>query len=581
MTKIMLRSSLAALAALVLSTGAQAQECLLEDVIDDRVVCVELPNGIPAPGRELRVEVTVDGPVLGEGSVFYRPTGTDSTQYVRVVPRLEGNRYSAAIPGEAVTIRGLDLWGTYTSEDGEEFTYPEGGRDVASRDPAHVTTFIGSFTSPVELSARTYRMISVAADVGASSVADVLEDDLGAPNVARWRLLRWNPASASYDEFPSGTDSFRDGAAFWIITADGGTFDIDASESTNPGNGDQSLPPGIALEPGANQIGNPYAFPVAWDDVLEESGLDEGSVGRPMAFDGISPYVPVDVLEPWTGYFVENNTGQALSLTVPDREAGLAEAPVRDDEPTFAVRVSAASGAYRDTLNVMGFAPEAQPGRDRFDLAEMPPIGEHLRVTVVDGRAEWMRSIKPLSTDGAAWDLDVTATPGLLDDGPREVSLSLLEMGVRPVGFELFVIDRDRGTAVALVDGTIDVTLSADQPVRHLRLIAGTEAFAQSESEGAPLSPTTFALAPTYPNPFASQTTIRYRLESRGTATLEVFDLLGRRVRVLADGGRGAGPHTAEWDGRDAAGRLVANGVYLVRLRTGDASATRRVSVLR
>jgi hypothetical protein len=123
--------------------------------------------------------------------------------------------------------------------------------------------------------------------------------------------------------------------------------------------------------------------------------------------------------------------------------------------------------------------------------------------------------------------------------------------------------------------------LNEDRPVRHFRLIAGTEAFAQSESEGAPLSPTAFALAPGYPNPFAAQTTLRYQLDARGTATLEVFDLLGRRVRVLTDGEQTAGAHTATWDGRDAAGRRVANGVYLVRLRSADASATRRVSVLR
>ena len=567
MMRIWNRWPVVLLAALVLGTGARAQDCEFE--FED--VCVELPNGLPTPDRELRVDVTVSGPVPGEGRLFYRPTGSDA--YAFVEPDLEGNRYIISIPAEAVTVRGLDVYGTYVSADGEEFSYPE---ENPAEDPIHISTYIGSFTSPAELPARDYRMISVAVDVGPGSVLDVLGDDLGTPDVARWRLLRWDPSTQSYGEFPNVTNSFANGAAFWIITSDGGTFDVDLVESTNP----DSLPV-IALVPGANQIGNPYAFPVAWDDVLAASGLEVADIGRPMAFDGVSPYVPVDVLEPWTGYFVFNETGESLSLSVPDREAGLLRVPRSDAQATYAVRVSAASGAYRDTLNVMGFASAAQGGRDRLDLAEPPPIGEHVRVSVMDGGARWMRSLKPESADGAAWDFEVAATDGLLDDGPRRVSLDLRETGVRPSGFDLYVIDQDRGTAVELVDGTLDITLNEDRPVRHFRLIAGTEAFAQSESEGAPLSPTAFALAPGYPNPFAAQTTLRYQLDARGTATLEVFDLLGRRVRVLTDGEQTAGAHTATWDGRDAAGRRVANGVYLVRLRSADASATRRVSVLR
>ena len=566
MTRFLIRSSFVFLAAVVLSTGARAQNCDFET--ED--VCVELPNGIPVPGRELRVEVTVSGPVPGEGQLFYRPTGTGIDEYTPIIPQLEGNRYSVSIPAEAVTVRGLDLYGTYISEDGEPFSYPEVN---PAGDPIHVSTYIGSFTAPIDLPARTYRMISAAADLGPTPVENVLQDDFGAPSIERWRLVRFNPLlgeNGEYEEFPNGTNSFRDGAAFWIITADGGTFDIDVAESTNP----DSLP-AIALAPGLNQIGNPYAFSVAWDAVR-----GEGDIGPLLEYvPETDDYRETTTLEPWTGYFVENFSGTAVRLAVPDRESN--GGAVRRPETSYAVHIEARAGEHADLNNVVGFAEAATAEHDRLDLGEPPPIGAHVRVSVVEQGRRAMRSLKPLSAEGATWDLDVTASPGVLADGPRDVSLSLREMGVRPAGFELFVIDRDRGTAVALADGIVDVTLSADRPVRHLRLIAGTEVFAQSESEGAPLSPTTFALAPTYPNPFAAQTTIRYRLESRGTATLEVFDLLGRRVRVLADGDQGAGSHNVDWDGRDAAGRLVANGVYLVRLRTGDASATRRVSVLR
>jgi hypothetical protein len=51
--------------------------------------------------------------------------------------------------------------------------------------------------------------------------------------------------------------------------------------------------------------------------------------------------------------------------------------------------------------------------------------------------------------------------------------------------------------------------------------------------------------------------------------------VLGRRVAVLVDGALEAGAHEAVWDGRDAAGRPAAAGVYLYRLDAGPFTASR------
>ena len=549
-----------------LGAGARAQACDFEF----EGGCINLPNGIPVPGRTLSVEVTLLVPVPGDVTVFYRPTG--SGDYETLIPEQQGATFADSIPAAAVTVRGLDIYGTYSSA-GQILTFPD--VEDPAENPIHVPAYIGSFEIPLTLPARDYRMVSVAANVGTASVVDVLSDDFGAPAPARWRLVRWNPEigeDGAYEELPEGTDSFADGAAFWLVTANGGTFDIDVAESTNP----DSIPT-ITLLPGWNQIGNPYAFPVAWDAVRGDRAV--GPLMEYVPADGT--YMPTDVLQPWTGYFVHNPEGEPLALEVPDREAVGGET-IQAPETSYAIHIEARSGDYSDLNNVVGFASAVASGADRLDLGEPPPpMGARLRASVVDEGRRWMRSLKPQRADGEFWDLEVAATDGLLADGPRRVTLSLAEDGTRPAGFGLYVIDRDRGTAVLVTDGAFSITLDEATPVRQLRLIAGTEAFARTGSEGAPLEPTAFALDAGYPNPFADQTTMDYRLDARGPATLEVFDLLGRRVRVLVDGEQAAGSHTAEWDGRDGAGRSVANGVYLIRLRAGDASATRRVSVLR
>ncbi len=70
-----------------------------------------------------------------------------------------------------------------------------------------------------------------------------------------------------------------------------------------------------------------------------------------------------------------------------------------------------------------------------------------------------------------------------------------------------------------------------------------------------------------HPNPFNPRTTLSFDLESAGLLRLEVFDLQGRLLRVLAEGKLSAGSHQRRWDGRDAAGRPLPSGVYFARLQ--------------
>jgi len=87
--------------------------------------------------------------------------------------------------------------------------------------------------------------------------------------------------------------------------------------------------------------------------------------------------------------------------------------------------------------------------------------------------------------------------------------------------------------------------------------------------------PANFSLAPNYPNPFNPSTTIAYQLPTRAPVALEIYSLLGQRVRHLVEQVQVAGQHAVTWDGKDDAGRAVASGVYLYRLSTGRHDLTR------
>ena len=83
------------------------------------------------------------------------------------------------------------------------------------------------------------------------------------------------------------------------------------------------------------------------------------------------------------------------------------------------------------------------------------------------------------------------------------------------------------------------------------------------------------------PNPFNPLTRIVFDLSRRTAVRLAVYDAVGRRVRVLCDGPLEAGHHDIPWQGRDAAGRPVASGVYIYRLTAAGAAASGRLVLAR
>ncbi|MDE0184167.1 MAG: PKD domain-containing protein [Candidatus Poribacteria bacterium] len=70
-----------------------------------------------------------------------------------------------------------------------------------------------------------------------------------------------------------------------------------------------------------------------------------------------------------------------------------------------------------------------------------------------------------------------------------------------------------------------------------------------------------------YPNPFKDSTTVSFTLAREATLTIEVYDVTGRLVRVLAqDEVREAGHNEFPWDGKTSAGDVLARGVYFAQV---------------
>jgi hypothetical protein len=111
-------------------------------------------------------------------------------------------------------------------------------------------------------------------------------------------------------------------------------------------------------------------------------------------------------------------------------------------------------------------------------------------------------------------------------------------------------------------------------PTNCVATSTGTEA----QAEAVPL---VTALHSSFPNPFNPATTIPFDLAHDMHVKLTVFDISGRRVRMLVDARMPAQQHRVAWNGLDDEGRRVASGLYLARLDTKGFSATKKLVLIR
>ena len=80
------------------------------------------------------------------------------------------------------------------------------------------------------------------------------------------------------------------------------------------------------------------------------------------------------------------------------------------------------------------------------------------------------------------------------------------------------------------------------------------------------LTPISDRLLGNYPNPFNPSTRVDYSIASASYVELSVYDLLGRRLKIIESGRLQPGDHFTTWDGKNDDGKDMPSGVYFVRM---------------
>jgi len=102
-----------------------------------------------------------------------------------------------------------------------------------------------------------------------------------------------------------------------------------------------------------------------------------------------------------------------------------------------------------------------------------------------------------------------------------------------------------------------------------------------SDLLSSPPLPQTLSLSQNYPNPFNLETAISYQIPQDCRVILEVYNLLGQKVRTLVNGEQKANYYIAYWDGKDAEGKEISSGIYFYTLKAGSFTQTRKLVILK
>lgn len=100
--------------------------------------------------------------------------------------------------------------------------------------------------------------------------------------------------------------------------------------------------------------------------------------------------------------------------------------------------------------------------------------------------------------------------------------------------------------------------------------------YTTSIEENTAIVPTEFSLSQNYPNPFNPETTIRFAIPATGLVKLNIYNILGQKVKTLTNEILQAGEHTVTFNAT-----RFSSGVYFYRAEWNNVSVTRKMTILK
>ncbi len=104
---------------------------------------------------------------------------------------------------------------------------------------------------------------------------------------------------------------------------------------------------------------------------------------------------------------------------------------------------------------------------------------------------------------------------------------------------------------------------------------------ALSNSENTSITPTSFVLHQSHPNPFNPTTQIKYDLPEDALVSINIYDLMGRSIKSLVNSNQSAGYRSIQWNATNNLGEPVSAGMYIYMIQAGEFRQTKKMVLLK
>jgi hypothetical protein len=329
---------------------------------------------------------------------------------------------------------------------------------------------------------------------------------------------------------------------------------------------------------GWNQISSPYPYRVAWprkSDVLWRWNSTNND------YEEVQ-----NILEPWVGYWVRVDSTVTVTLSpVPVFNTGTL-AKLRksyfQNKDNWTLQVSIRTEGGSDIDNKFGFNQNAMDSYDELDRPE-PPEFEG-RPVLYFNREDWKTNCKEYASDIRKNWKSVNIFEFALS-GSREKEDGILSFNGLEGTNNLYVFTRI-GDSLVRVEGEAKYSVPLSKSKSYQTVFV-------TDNAGFLLTfPLHFKMGNPYPNPFCPSTRINYTLPYRWaqdgkfkmqpyTVTIDIYDILGRKLRNLVYRKMTPGNYSVIWNGKSESGRIVASGKYYCVLKADDLKQIRNLTLIK
>ncbi len=435
----------------------------------------------------------------------------------------------------------------------------------------------------------------------------------GTPNV-----LFWNEATRSWQQPADISDSVSVGSGFatYIFSDDNGPnahgnvgFPKVLTNSGTQFSGTANpaitfTDSGTLADDGWNLLGNPYGTSINWDasNGWSRTNIDgtfyvwsdsasEGA-GAYLSWNGTTGTLEDGKIAPWQGFWVKANAaGASISLNDSVRSFG-GTLFKKKQVPQLKLRLS---GNEMSNSTVVMFDELALEGKDGLDAYKLNSLNSgFLLLSTVFGEEKPM-DIQALPVNGKEFLLELDMKGSALKG---DFSL-LWDLEGIPDDWEITLIDREEGSKTNIsTNSSLEFKLTSTanskeskklfEPVSPIQVLSKSKGkssrFAMLIRQSISVSnepkvdlPQSVELEQNYPNPFNPSTTIAYGVPETGEVTLEVFDILGRKVATLLNRERkNAGRYSLNFNASN-----LASGMYIYRLRAGSVVMIKKFTLIK